>query len=107
MLEIRTITSTTTSVFDMAVNQAIKEGWELTRRECFITGADRAMTLYAELERLTDEPEAEEEPDDTVAQWTLTRNPRHPFRCSACGYAASEQWRECPGCERPMVQAEG
>ena len=49
MLEIKTITEATPHYFDAAVNAALAEGWELLRRECFITGSDRATTFYAEL----------------------------------------------------------
>jgi rubrerythrin len=107
MLEIKTITERTPTTFDYNVNEALAEGWELVRRECFVTGADRAITLYAELERVIDEPEEEYEGDeDDMARWEITRNPTNPFRCSKCGYTASEQWLTCPDCKRAMVKVE-
>ena len=98
MLEIKTITDNTAYFFDKAVNEALAEGWELVRRECFITGSDRATTLYAELERIVEEPE-----ETNVGRWVLTRNPRNPYRCSACGYTANEAWASCPDCKRSML----
>ena len=35
MLEIKTITADNSITFDKMVNAALKDGWELTRRECF------------------------------------------------------------------------
>ena len=103
MLEIKTLTETYPHIFDRAVNEALSEGWELTRRECFITGADRATTFYAELERVTEETSEEEDRDDT-ARWVLTRNPRYPYRCGACGYTTNAKWPTCPDCDRVMVE---
>lgn len=103
MLEIKTITACTSGHFDDTVNEALAEGWELVRRECFITGADRATTFYAELERIVDEPEEDEDDHSTeYAEWELTRNPREPYRCSACGYATNALWPTCPECDRIM-----
>ena len=108
MLEIKTITENTAYFFDKAVNEALTEGWELVRRECFITGADRATTLYAELERIVDEPEEEEDTDIPCdfAQWVMTRNPRNPYRCSACGHTTNAQWATCPKCSASMGEEE-
>lgn len=106
MLEIKTITENYPPIFDRAVNEAIAEGWDLVRRECFITGPDRATTFYAELERVIEEPEEEEEDYSTDhAEWVLTRNPRNPYRCSACGYTANHPWPTCPGCDRIMRES--
>lgn len=104
MLEIKTITASLAPHFDRAVNEALVEGWELVRRECFITGSDRAATFYAELERIVEEPEEEEEDDHSTdtAFWVLTRNPRSPYRCSACGFTTNSQWPTCPVCDRIM-----
>lgn len=104
MLEIKTITENYPSLFDRAVNEALEDGWELVRRECFITGSDRATTFYAELERIVDEPEEEEEEDHSTdyAKWGLTRNPREPYRCSACGCTTTSPWPTCPECDRIM-----
>ena len=104
MLQIKTITEHSSYTFDNAVNAALTEGWDLVRRECFITGADRATTLYAELERFAEEPE---DSDNIVemARWNMTRNPRIPYRCSACGYATNARWGMCPKCKCPMENA--
>ena len=105
MLEIKTITETAAPFFDLAVNEALKEGWELVRRECFITGSDRAKTFYAELERVIDEPEEEEEEDstaDTVGVWLISREPHFPFKCSACGWKTQQATINCPYCHRLM-----
>ena len=101
MLEIKTITENQPHYFDNKVNEALGEGWDLVRRECFITGSDRATTFYAELERVIEEDEAEDTSTE-YAHWEITRNPRNPYRCSACGYTANEQWCVCPECERIM-----
>lgn len=107
MLEILTITENNAHYFDKAVNQALADGWELVRRECFITGSDRATTFYAELERIADEPENEEtEYDDTVAEWQISKDPAHPFRCSACQMKSAKAYNFCPFCKRVMIGAE-
>lgn len=99
MLEIKTIIENTPSAFDKALNAAIQEGWELTRRECYITGSDRAMTFYAELERITADPEDD---FDTPAYWITTRDPAHPLRCSNCGYVETSPKPVCPKCTKLM-----
>ncbi len=105
MLEIKTITETTPLRFDSAVNDALAAGWELLRRECFITGADRATTFYAELERIVDDPEEDDDDHSTdTAQWVVTRDPKNPFRCTACGHATNAQWTLCPNCDRVMLK---
>lgn len=107
MLEIKTITENYPSLFDRAVNEALEDGWELVRRECFITGSDRATTFYAELERIVEEPEDEDElEDDGTAEWKLSRDPLHPFRCTACGCKSQDALRTCPHCKRIMVMPE-
>ena len=104
MLEIKTITEITPLLFDSAVNDALSEGWELLRRECFITGADRATTFYAELERIVDDPEDENETLlGLMGRWEVTRNPREPYRCSACGHGTNAQWPVCPKCNTSMM----
>ena len=76
MIEIKTITENTAFAFDKAVNAALMEGWDLVRRECFITGSDRATTFYAELERFVYEAEDEDEGGSpTTARWEVTRAP--------------------------------
>lgn len=107
MLEIKTITETAAPFFDLAVNEALKGGWELVRRECFITGSDRAKTFYAELERIIDEPvEEEDSTADTVAVWVLSRDPHYPYKCSACGCKSHQPIINCPNCNRLMEAEE-
>ena len=105
MLEIKTITETTAHYFDKAVNEALAEGWDIVRRDCFITGSDRATTFYAELERIVEEPEEDDVSCD-FAHWELTRDPLHPFRCSRCSFKAREAWGTCPNCDRIMRDEE-
>ena len=104
MLEIKTITRCTTQDYDQAVNESLKEGWELVRRDCFVTGSDRATTFYAELERLILPNEVEPELDeyDVEARWRLARDPMHPYHCSECGFKSTTPYPICPGCERLM-----
>ena len=104
MQEIKTITEYTALTFDKAVNDAIADGWELVRRECFITGSDRAVTLYAELERIKEL--FEEDDSEDTARWVRIRDPRKPYRCSACGYMTNAAWPGCPECDRIMLNAE-
>ena len=106
MLEIKTIIERTASTFDDAVNDTLTQGWELVRRECFITGADRATTFYAELERVTEIHEDEADDSEDTARWERTRDPRKPYRCSACGYMTNAAWPGCPECDRIMLNAE-
>ena len=102
MLEIKTITEKASHQFDRAVNDALAEGWELVRRECFITGSDRATTFYAELERIAEICVEEDDDTDDTARWVMTRNPRNPYRCSACGHTTNAKWVTCPECKRMM-----
>ena len=102
MLEIKTITAYTSGHFDDTVNEALAEGWDLVRRECFITGADRATTFYAELERVIAEPEEDDDIPADFARWTISRDPQYPYRCSNCGYKARETWATCPDCSASM-----
>ena len=104
MLEIKTITENTARRFDDAVNDALAEGWELVRRECFITGADRATTLYAELERIVEEPEEDNTTD--VGVWLISRDPHNPYKCSACGCGSHNPIINCPNCNRLMETEE-
>lgn len=106
MQEIQTIIANHPHHFDNAVNEALAEGWELLRRECFITGSDRATTFYAELERTVAEPVEETETFNDFADWEITRDPYHPYRCTHCGYKAKEQWAICPGCKTLMRDEE-
>lgn len=103
MLEIKTIIEPTALRFDSAVNDAIADGWDLVRRECFITGADRATTFYAELERIVDDPEEDDATLGLTGHWEVTRNPREPYRCSECGHATNAQWPVCPKCNTVMA----
>lgn len=105
MLEIKTVTENTAPFFDKKVNEALSEGWELVRRECFITGADRATTFYAELERVIED--AEEEPViDNVGVWLISRDPKYPYKCSACGCKVQDPTVSCPHCHRLMEMEE-
>ena len=106
MVEIKTIIERTASTFDDAVNDTLAKGWELVRRECFITGPDRATTFYAELERVTEIDEYEADDAEDTARWERTRDPRQPYRCSACGYKTNAGWGTCPGCGRIMLNPE-
>lgn len=45
MLEIKTISNRNKAEFDDEVNAALKDGWELVRRECLIVGADHTPSL--------------------------------------------------------------
>lgn len=109
MLEIRTIIvqSTLPGKFDTEVNGLLKEGWELVRRDVLPPYEGECMTcpqrLYAELERVVDEPETDEEDDESeFADWGLTRDTTKPYRCGACGYKTTIQWPTCPSCKKPM-----
>ena len=84
MLEIKTIISQYVETFDYSVNAALKEGWELVKRECFVTGSDRAITLYAELKRgVLPESECPElDGCEAEARWKKHFNPVHPSHCS-------------------------
>lgn len=104
MLEIKTITEYTAGAFDKIVNKAIADGWELVRRECYITGSDRATTFYAELERFVEEFELED--DYITAEWTVSRDPHYPFKCSSCGCKSHEALNNCPHCHKIMLRAE-
>lgn len=105
MLQIRTVIAHTSGHFDDEVNGAMTEGWELVRRECFITGADRATTFYAELERVVDDLASEDTTPD-VAVWMKSRDPHYPYRCSACGCKIPEPVVNCPNCDRLMEMEE-
>lgn len=108
MLEILTIARGTAWDFDTAVNEALGEGWELVRRECFITGSDRATTFYAELERMIEVEEEEEElEDDGTAEWVVARDPAHPYRCNKCQASTATPTPVCPECKRVMVSYRG
>ena len=103
MLEIRTVTAYTAGHFDDTVNEALAEGWDLVRRECFITGADRATTFYAELERIVEEPVEETDTPCDFSRWIVKRgDPRNPFHCENCGYATNVEWATCPKCSASM-----
>lgn len=49
MKQIKTLVSNTATGFDLIVNEALSEGWELTKRETLVL--DRQPAFYAELER--------------------------------------------------------
>ena len=106
MLEIKTITENKPYYFDEAVNEALAEGWELVRRECFITGSDRATTFYAELEKIIDDPEEDTEDESLCAEWIISRDPSYPYRCTACGCKCEKPLKNCPNCHKIMLGAE-
>ena len=110
MLEIKTISNQSKLEFDAEVNAALRDGWELVKRDCLILGADRSPYLYAELERVIDEPEDMEEGEaddlDGTARWLISRNPQNPYKCSHCGYTANLPWGYCPNCKSVMLEAE-
>ena len=104
MLEIKTITDHVSSRFDLAVNEALADGWELVRRECFITGSDRATTFYAELERIAEEQEPED--NRMIATWAISRDPAYPYKCTSCGCKTQEPLTTCPHCHKVMLRLE-
>lgn len=84
--------------FDKAVNAALEEGWELKRRDVIIPhGSDRNSSLYAELERLAEEPQKEwllkQAPNDTryvcpvcnTVYAYFAQPVNHPNVCRICG----------------------
>ncbi len=111
MLEIRTIivNSSLPGKFDTEVNNHIKEGWELVRRDVLPPYEGECMTcpqrLYAELERDVDAPETDDEDEDDTetAEWEITRDPSNPYRCSKCGYKSATHPTTCPACHKTMV----
>jgi hypothetical protein len=106
MLEIKTIIALTAGHFDDTVNEALTEGWELVRRECFVTGADRVTTFYAELERMVEEPEDEDDADEGLSEWKISRDPAYPYKCVACGCKSHQALKNCPFCNRIMINPE-
>jgi hypothetical protein len=104
MLEIKTIVSPDSETFDYNVNEAMKEGWELNRRECYITGSDRATTFYAELSRfvLPDAVDPELDEYEEEAHWVIHRDPMHPYHCSECSFKSTTPYAVCPSCGRLM-----
>jgi rubrerythrin len=112
MLEIKTIIlpAAIPEQFDKEVNAHLKDGWDLVRREVIAPFEGDIETykqkLYAELERVVDDPDIDEEISDDMATWIVSRNPKNPYKCSACGYTANEQWGSCPDCGRVMIKNE-
>lgn len=103
MIEIKTITSDSAADFDRQVNEALTEGWELVKRDCF--GFDHIPLYYAELERVIDDQEDDfEEIEDDVARWLISRNPKNPYKCSHCGYTTDQPWGACPKCKKIMLE---
>lgn len=95
--------------FDKLVNEALAEGWELVRRDVLVPHvSDRFTLLYAELERVIEtESEDEETEDDGTAEWVVSRDPAHPYRCNKCGRSTSAPSGFCIGCGRAMVSYRG
>lgn len=107
MTEIKTIFTKIDSceVFDKRVNEALAEGWELVRRDVLVPHvSDRFTLLYAELERVIETEEEDEEPEDNgTAEWVVSRDPAHPYRCNKCQASTSTPTPVCPECKRVMV----
>lgn len=107
MLKIKTIMTETPDKFDKYVNAAIAEGWELVKRDVLppFEGQTRLWTraFYAELEMEVEEEE-EETVNESVAHWRISRNPRTPYKCSACGAECEDALKFCPRCKRGMVE---
>lgn len=106
MIEIKTITDNTAYFFDKEVNKALADGWNLVRRECFITGSDRATTLYAELERVVEKTEEPVEEERLIATWKISRDPAYPYKCSSCGCKIQSPLTTCPHCHKVMMRME-
>ena len=107
MIEIKTIFRKIdeSEIFDDRVNEALADGWELVRRDVLVPHvSDRFTLLYAELERVIETEEEEEEPeDDGTAEWVVSRDPAHPYRCNKCQASTSTPTPVCPECKRVMV----
>lgn len=99
MREIKTITKNSAADFDIEVNTALKEGWELNRREAFIT-PEYIPFYYAELERIVVPYEVSPEIDEyeEEAHWHITKDPRLPYRCSTCLFKSTTPYAVCPSC---------
>ncbi len=105
MKQIKTISGSLSECdrFDKAVNAALEEGWELKRRDVIVPhGSDRVSSLYAELEKLAEEPPKawllKQAPNDTAPNDTryacpvcntvyayFDRPVNHPNVCLSCG----------------------
>ena len=111
MLEVKTIVNEEPELFDEAVNEALAEGWELVRRDVLPPYEGQTARwnrcLYAELERVTEAEEEEEPEDDGLAEWVVSRDPAHPYRCNKCGHSTSAPSGFCIGCGRAMVSYRG
>lgn len=111
MLEIKTILQQLRNYgdFDKVVNTALAEGWELVRRDVITQSSDSyEPMLYAELERVIETEEGDEEPeDDDTAEWVVSRDPAHPYRCNKCQASTSTPTPVCPECKRVMVSYRG
>jgi rubrerythrin len=104
MLEIKTIMteSNNPEEFDKKVNDALREGWELVRRDVLPAQTEnRYSMLYAELEREIEEEDPEVDTD--TARWKLSRDPALPYRCDTCGGKSVEPSSLCPHCKRIML----
>ena len=106
MVEIKTIFTKIDDCekFDKRVNEALAEGWELVRRDVLVPHVpDRYTLLYAEIERVIETEEEDEEPeDDGTVEWVVTRDPAHPYRCNKCRASTSIPTPVCPECKRVM-----
>lgn len=110
MIEIKTILQQLRNYgdFDKVVNTALAEGWELVRRDVITQSSDSyEPMLYAELERVIETEEDEEPEDDGTAEWVVSRDPAHPYRCNKCQASTSTPTPVCPECKRVMVSYRG
>lgn len=104
MLEIKTIMEESHNPFefDRRVNEALREGWELVRRDLLLS----PNMLYAELEREIEEEEPELD-EDSLTNWVLTRDPLNPYRCEKCNFKAVIPFETgCPNCGRRVIAVE-
>lgn len=111
MIEIKTIAAKLENLnnFDEQVNEALAEGWELVRREVLPPRqvATAPTLLYAELERVIETEEEEEPEDNGAAEWVVSRDPAHPYRCNKCQASTVTPTPVCPECKRVMVSYRG
>ena len=112
MLQIKTIMHNFDKVekFDAEVNEALADGWDLVRRDV-LPGWEGQTTvayrkLYAELERIIEEPEEDPEDEMICAEWKISRDPAYPYKCTSCGCKVQEPIKNCPHCHKIMLGTE-
>lgn len=87
MLEIKTIVSGNTGLFDDKVNEAIREGWQLNKRDADL----HSGVFYAELER---EVIYEHERD---CDNCLHRDLEGGEPCASCDPKTNDKWEPTAG----------